>query len=128
MSKWSTTDIQKLADKGMVKKSDIPLKPTPAGLKHIKDVLTSQNIKFIEEYKFCPKRKFRLDLYLSDLNVGIEYEGLMSEKSRHTTIEGYSKDAEKYNLATCLGIKVLRYTALNFNQFEDDLNKINVTF
>ncbi len=122
---WSSADIQKLADRGMVKNSDVPPKAEPAGLKHIKEILKVQNIKFIEEHKFSPNRKFRFDIYLTDLNIGIEYEGLMSEKSRHTTIEGYSKDAEKYNLATCLGIKVLRYTALNFNQFENDLNKIN---
>lgn len=124
MNKWSAADIQKLADRGMVKNSDVPPKREPAGLSHIKEILNKQNINFVEEHKFAPKRKFRFDLYLTDLNVGIEYEGLMSEKSRHTTIEGYSKDAEKYNLATCLGIKVLRYTALNFDQFENDLDKI----
>ena len=124
MNKWSAADIQKLADRGMVKNSDVPPKREPAGLSHIKEILTIRNIKFVEEHKFSPKRRFRFDLYLTDLNVGIEYEGLMSEKSRHTTIEGYSKDAEKYNLATCLGIRVLRYTALNFDQFEKDLDKI----
>lgn len=124
MNKWSAADIQKLADRGMVKNSYVPPKRDPAGLSHIKEILTIRNIKFVEEHKFSPKRRFRFDLYLTDLNVGIEYEGLMSEKSRHTTIEGYSKDAEKYNLATCLGIRVLRYTALNFDQFENDLDKI----
>ena len=122
---WTRADIEKLAQKGMVAKKDIPKKPTPAGMSHIKEVLTSQNINFVEEHKFSPNRKFRFDIYLTDLNIGIEYEGLMSEKSRHTTIEGYSKDAEKYNLAACMGIFVLRYTALNFNQFENDINKIN---
>lgn len=122
--KWSASDIQKLADKGMVKDSDVPNKPIAAGITHIVEVLNRYSVKFEQEYRFNPKRRFRFDFYLNDLNVGIEYEGLMSEKSRHTTIEGYSKDAEKYNLASCNGIHVLRYTALNFNQFETDLIKI----
>ena len=122
--KWSASDIQKLADKGMVKASDVPNKPIAAGITHIVEVLNRHGVKFEQEYRFNPKRRFRFDLYLNDFNVGIEYEGLMSEKSRHTTIEGYSKDAEKYNLAACNGIHVLRYTALNFNQFETDLIKI----
>ena len=55
-----------------------------------------------------------------------EYEGIMSEKSRHTNILGYSKDAEKYNLAQSLGWKVFRYTAINILDLRIDLLNIKI--
>jgi hypothetical protein len=45
-------------------------------------------------------------------------------KSRHTTVSGYTTDTEKYNLATVEGWRILRYTALNYKDLTDDLNKI----
>ena len=58
--------------------------------------------------------------------VAIEYEGIFSEKSGHTTLSGYKKDVEKYNLATKLGWKILRYTADNYFDFENDLKYFTV--
>lgn len=76
------------------------------------------------EFTFHPERKWRFDFAIPSMKVGIEYEGLMSEKSRHTTIKGFTGDAEKYNAAALLGWKVLRYTALNYTNLSKDLNKI----
>lgn len=76
------------------------------------------------EYKFDDVRKFRFDYAISSLMIAIEYEGIMSDKSRHTTIGGYSKDIEKYNLAVTQGWKVLRYTAMNYLELYTDLEKI----
>ena len=67
-----------------------------------------------EEFRFHNQRKFRFDFALPDLKVAFEYEGIMRGKSRHTTITGYTKDCEKYNLAALEGWKVYRYTALNY--------------
>lgn len=53
--------------------------------------------------------------------LAIEYEGLMAEKSRHTTIDGFTGDCDKYNAAVLLGYKVLRYTAKNYTQMAGDL-------
>jgi len=78
----------------------------------------------VQEFKFCKTRKYKADYAFPDKMILIEYEGLMSSKSRHTTITGYSKDCEKYNLAATLGYRVLRYTALNFRTVWDDLDKI----
>ena len=47
-----------------------------------------------------------------------------SEKSRHTTITGYTEDANKYNEAQKLGWKVLRYTAINYKNITQDLKEI----
>lgn len=79
----------------------------------------------VEEFKFCDGRKFRADYAIPEKMILIEFEGIISKKSRHTTITGYSKDCIKYNLAAVLGYRVLRYTALNFRNVWDDLKLIN---
>ena len=84
-------------------------------------VLKSKKIKFEKEYKFHPTRRWRFDYAILDKKIAIEYEGIVSNKSRHTNIKGYSKDCEKYNQAQLLGWKVLRYTALNVNQVLQDI-------
>lgn len=80
--------------------------------------------KAVEEIEFHPDRKFRFDWALPSLMIAIEYEGLFSKKSGHTTVDGYTKDCEKYNLAQINGWKVLRYTAINYKNLERDLNLI----
>lgn len=79
---------------------------------------------YVEELQFHETRKFRFDWAIPSLKLAIEYEGLMSKKSGHTTISGYSKDCEKYNLAVLNGWKVLRYTALNYKQLANDLENV----
>ena len=79
---------------------------------------------FVTELKFDEKRRFRFDWAIPELKLAIEYEGIFSKKSRHTTVSGYSTDVEKYNLATTQGWIVLRYTAANYLNFENDLNKL----
>lgn len=79
---------------------------------------------FVTEYQFNETRKFRFDWAIIDLKIAIEFEGIMSKKSRHTTVTGYSKDAEKYNLAQINGWTVLRYTVLNYKNLEKDLRSI----
>jgi hypothetical protein len=78
------------------------------------------------EYKFCPTRKFRADWKVSKYNSSclVEYEGIYSTKSRHTGVKGYSKDCEKYNLAQIEGYPILRYTADNFDNVINDLEKV----
>jgi len=78
----------------------------------------------VSEYKFIPTRKFRADFAIPEHKILIEYEGINSHTSRHTTMTGYSKDCEKYNLAAIHGYRVLRYTALNFRAVWKDLEKI----
>lgn len=80
--------------------------------------------EFVEELEFSETRKFRFDWAIPDLKLAIEYEGIFSKKSRHTTIQGFTDDCEKYNLAQLLGWKVLRYTAKNYQDFSRDLKKI----
>jgi hypothetical protein len=77
--------------------------------------------EYVTEHQFDDKRRFRFDWAIPDLKLAIEYEGIFSEKSGHTTVNGYTKDVKKYNLATIQGWKVLRYTALNYSDLAQDL-------
>ena len=77
--------------------------------------------EYVEELKFHPVRRWRFDWAIPDLKIAIEYEGLISKKSRHTTIKGYSNDTIKYNEAGKLGWTVLRYTALTYHNLHEDL-------
>jgi len=104
-------------DKLIIKKTNTPLD-------FIEINLIDLDIDYIMEYRFSNERKFRFDFYLPNFKTGIEYEGLMSAKSRHTSIKGYSDDCEKYNLAQLIGLKVLRYTALNYQNISLDLKKL----
>jgi very-short-patch-repair endonuclease len=87
----------------------------------IKNALRLARIDFITEYKFLDKRKFRFDIAIPEYMIGIEYEGIVSTKSRHTSITGYSKDCDKYNLAVLNGWKVLRFTALHLSKNKEHL-------
>ena len=84
------------------------------------------------EHRFHGKRRWRFDYAFPDRKIAVEYEGVcmtMSDKSRHTTITGYSNDCEKYNEAAMAGWKVLRFTAVMlsdgraFEQIERALRK-----
>lgn len=73
------------------------------------------------EYRFDKKRKFRADIAMPEHKILIEYEGINSEKSGHTTMIGYTKDTDKYNLAASLGFTVLRYTVMNYQNVISDV-------
>ena len=85
-----------------------------------------KGFRLVPEYQFASNRKFRFDFAIDPegLKIAIEYEGIFSEKSRHTTFSGYSRDAEKYNLASTLGFRLYRYTAANYKKLIDDLNEL----
>lgn len=136
---WSKGDLQKLKDKGFsiddkFKTNEIQVnKPKIVKVSiekntielYLKQMIQSGLIKSYEtEYKFSKERKFRFDWFIPDFNLALEYEGIMSEKSRHTTVTGYTGDINKYNLALTLGFLVLRYNALNYQNAYDDIEKI----
>lgn len=90
---------------------------------NIEYTLKELGLNYQKEYKFLTNRKFRFDYYieLAGHKIGIEYDGLMSKKSRHTTVSGFSVDTEKTNLAQLNGFMILRYTALTYQQMRNDL-------
>jgi very-short-patch-repair endonuclease len=94
------------------------------GKSFIEFALMAAKIDYTKEYRFDTERKFRFDYAIPEKKVGIEYDGLMSDKSRHTTIEGFTRDCNKTNLAQIKGWKVLRYTAINYKNIVTDLNQL----
>lgn len=130
---WSKTILQKLVKEGKIKTVEFPPEPKnkikipkeigPYKL-HIISVLKNSGLNFVDEFKFSPERNFRFDWALPDLMIAVEYEGIISEKSGHTSLTGYNKDVVKYNLAIKQGWRVLRYTALNYLDIEADINEL----
>lgn len=104
-----------------VKKKTAIKRTEARGLKEIKLILQLMKIDFIAEHRFHETRQWRFDIAIPSLKIAIEYEGIMSRKSRHTTVTGYTKDCEKYNAATIAGWRILRYNAINYKSLGDDL-------
>lgn len=126
MSKWKASDVEKVTGKKVKPHSrsvKIP-KSDPIGLQFIKNHLTLFEVDYVSELKFHDVRKFRFDVAILDLKIAIEYEGLNSKKSGHTTITGYTSDCTKYNLAQIDGWRVMRYTVINYKDFPKDLNQL----
>jgi very-short-patch-repair endonuclease len=74
--------------------------------------LNAFKIAFEQEWKFHPTRRWRFDFALPDKMLAIEVEGgvWLGSKGRHTSGKGYINDMSKYNEASQLGWKVLRFT------------------
>lgn len=61
----------------------------------------------VREYRFHPTRRWRFDVAFPSAKVAVEIEG----RGRHQTVTGYRGDCEKYNTATLLGWRLLRFPA-----------------
>lgn len=134
---WTEKDLDNLKAKGLKVDGAITVSSKPKQ-KIVKVSIEKRAIEFwlemfkrnglitdyVTEHQFHHERKFRFDWAIVDRMIAIEYEGVMSKKSRHTTIKGYSTDIEKYNLALTNGWRVLRYTANNYKNLEKDLRKL----
>jgi very-short-patch-repair endonuclease len=66
-------------------------------------------LDFVRELRFdkVNKRKWRFDFSFTDVKLAVEIEG-GRYKSRHRSIEGFERDAEKYAEAVLQGWTVLR--------------------
>ncbi len=86
-----------------MKKSDLE--------RNIAAILDYNNIEYVEEYRFHPTRRWRFDFAIPYLRIAIEAEGGVWSGGRHVRGSGFTLDCEKYNAATVLGWRVLRYPA-----------------
>jgi len=84
-------------------------KPLNEGEERLAMQLRIAKIPFEREHQFSPPRKWKFDFALPG-KVAIEIEGGVHTGGRHTRADGFIGDMEKYNAATKLGWKVLRYT------------------
>ena len=65
---------------------------------------------WVAEHRFDSERKWRFDFAGVAERIAIEVEGGAYTRGRHTRGTGFIADMEKYNRATVLGWRVLRYT------------------
>jgi hypothetical protein len=72
---------------------------------------------------FNTNRRFRFDWAIPELKLGIEYDGIMSKKSRHTTISGFMEDCNKLNIVTANGWSFFRYHTKNYKNFLTDIEQ-----
>lgn len=73
--------------------------------------LNALKIPYEREHLFHPKRRWRFDFAFPDVKLAVEIEGgVWMKKSRHTSPRGFMGDIEKYNEATNLGWRLLRFT------------------
>jgi len=75
----------------------------------------------VPEYRFHPARKWRADYAWPMHLIIVEIEGGAWTQGRHTRGAGYVGDMAKYNAATLLGYRVLRYTPQQLGQAITDL-------
>lgn len=69
----------------------------------------SLGIKFESEYRFHDKRRWRFDFAIPSKMIAVEVEGGVYQQGRHTRGTGFRADTEKYNTATVMGWRVLRF-------------------
>lgn len=50
----------------------------------IQDIQKRFGTQVINEYRFHPKRKWRIDFYLPEYGIAIEIEGAVWKQGRHT--------------------------------------------
>jgi len=76
----------------------------------IKIIEKELKLKVIKEYQFNPTRKWRFDYCIPELKIAIEVEGGAWTRGRHTRGKGFIADMDKYNTATIMGWRLLRFT------------------
>lgn len=77
--------------------------------------LRELGLYFQPEYRFHELRKWRFDYLVTDAppptwRLAIEIEGATFTNGRHSRGAGMQKDMDKYNAATMMGYRVLRFS------------------
>jgi very-short-patch-repair endonuclease len=65
----------------------------------------TQNLCPKREFEFCPGRKWRFDFAWPKIRLAVEIEGGV-----HRIKDRYQRDVEKYNTATLMEWRILRFT------------------
>ena len=69
------------------------------------------------EFRFHPRRLWRFDFAWPEPKIAAECEGGTWANGRHNRGAGFEADCEKYNAATLLGWRVLRFTSEMVNDW-----------
>ena len=65
---------------------------------------------WVREYRFDPVRRWRFDFAHVEMRIAVEIEGGIWVNGRHSRGKGMQADMDKYNRATVLGWRVLRFS------------------
>ena len=76
-------------------------------LKHVLKLFYVREFSFAKDLGY----KYRADFYIPEYNLLVEIEGGIYTGGRHNSTTGIIKDCDKYNFATLLGYKLLRFTS-----------------
>ncbi|MHA4844450.1 hypothetical protein ACX0G7_09810 [Flavitalea antarctica] len=80
-------------------------------------------LQLLQEHPFHPERKWRFDWCIPALKIAIEYEGgIFDRNGSHTSVEGMSRDIDKYNAAAALGWRLIRLSSINYKTLLTQLN------
>ena len=84
--------------------------------KHLGDL----GLTYSTEHRFHPERRWRFDFAIMNVEtpLAVEIEGGTWANGRHTRGAGFKKDCVKYNHATMMGWRVLRFTTDQVNRGE----------
>jgi very-short-patch-repair endonuclease len=88
-------------------------KETIAKHKFIQKIHFITGYRFETEFKFHPKRRWRIDYACPELKLAIEVEGGAWINGRHTRGSGFLKDMEKYNELAAADWILIRTTPEN---------------
>lgn len=81
-----------------------------------------------QEYRFHKVRRWKFDFCWPEYKVAVECEGgSWLPKARHTSGVGFRGDCGKYNMATKLGWRVLRYTPDMIDELVIDVKDLLTT-
>lgn len=94
---------------------------------HFKIICLAEGLtNFEREYKFHPTRKWKIDFYFPEYKLAVECDGgiWLGGRGGHSSGQGISRDKEKANAMTMMGIALLQYTnKREIDKFPSDLDK-----
>lgn len=76
---------------------------------------------WVRELKFCPTRRWRFDFAFEKEKIAVELEGGIFINGAHNRGVHFLSDMEKYNAATIMGWRVLRYSGKTLFQGISDI-------
>jgi len=102
----------------------MPIKKVNIRILAFETELKTKKIEFVKEYRFHSERRWRFDYAIPSYKIACEIEGGCWIRGRHSRGAGMIADMEKYNTATILGWRILRYTPQDISLAVLDIERL----